>query len=326
MEGQLVLAEALAVEYNTNPQKILKLMDIGMADRAPLHVLFTINCEPPKSRFLKTGPESWEMSARSIEGFCIRLGRAGHRATLLSSLACVEEQTPLMEDVIKRGNEVGLFLHPPQIGDGRFKRYLGQYNADDQRSLIDHHAERFADHLGTRPRSFRGGHFSANNETYRVLFDLGFRQGSLSEPGRNLPNRAAVWIDAPTKPHYVSREQHHTPGDLPFLELPVTTDPDIEIARGVPYVLQIEAGTLEALHRPIIESYLERMAAEVSPFYILTFYTCNSIDFYNEENAHARTLELILDEIERLSERFKIVPVTMTHVHDLYREHGRQPA
>ena len=299
-------------------------MGTNMADRLPLYVLFTMNCEPPKSRTAKSGPDSWEMSARSIEGFCIRLGRAGYRPSLFSSLACVEEQTPLLEDVTKRGGEIGLFLHPPQIGDGRFKRHLGQYSADDQRSLIDHHAERFADYLGSRPRSFRSGHFSANNDTFRILFDLGFRQGSLSEPGRVLPNREAVWTNAPLNPHYVNQDQKIETGELPFLELPVTTDPEMEIARGVPYTLQIEAGTVEAFHRPILDAYFERMARQPKPFLNLVFYTCNSIDYYQEDNQHARTLELLLDELALLSERFTLMPVTMFQAHEFYRAHIRQ--
>ena len=291
----------------------------AMADKLPLYVLFTMNCEPPKSRTAKSGPETWEMSARSIEGFCIRLGRAGYRPTLFSSLACVEEQTPLLEDIIRRGGEIGLFLHPPQIGDGRFKHYLGQYSADDQRSLIDHHAERFADNLGSRPHSFRGGHFSANNDTFRVLFDLGFRQGSLSEPGRVLPKREAVWQNAPIDPHYVDSANKLAAGGLLFLELPVTTDPEMEIAQGVPYTLQIEAGTLEAFHRPILQAYFERMDKQPAPFLNLVFYTCNSIDYYDEENQHARTLELILDELALLADRFTIMPVTMFQAHEFYR-------
>ncbi|HEU5090547.1 MAG TPA: hypothetical protein VFT99_23995, partial [Roseiflexaceae bacterium] len=188
-----------------------------MTAKPPLHVLFTLNCDPAGSRTNAEAPPTWEHSSRSIEGFCIRVSRAGFRPTLFAALSCVEEQAPLLEELGRRGAEVGLYLHPPHIGDGRFKKYLGQYSADDQRSLIDYAAERFADQLGTRPRSFRGGHFSISNDTYRILFELGFRQGSLSEPGRALALRDAIWTNAPRDPHYVDKDNYLLAGVLPFL-------------------------------------------------------------------------------------------------------------
>jgi hypothetical protein len=290
-----------------------------MTVKPPLHVLFTLNCEPAGVRTNAEGPKTWEASGRAIEGFCIRVGRAGYRPTLFASLPCVEEQAPLFEELSRRGAEVGLYLHPPQIGDGRFKRFLGQYNADDQRSLIDYAAERFADQLGARPRSFRGGHFSANNDTYQLLFDLGFRQGSLSEPGRALTLREAVWTDARQDPHYVDPGNRLVAGDLPFLELPITTDPTNEMARGIPYALQIEAGSVEGLHREVIERELERFEREGVAFRALVFYASTRVDFYADDDKHAQTLEVILDYLEQLASQVEIHAVTAFAAHDHYR-------
>jgi hypothetical protein len=288
-----------------------------MAAQPELHIIFTLNCEPP-ARVGSDAPRTWEQSARGIEGFCTRILRAGQLPTLFAAPACVEEQDPLLEEAMRRGAEVGVLLHPPQIGDGRFSKSLGEYSAEDQRSLIDYAAERFADTLGHRPRSFRGGHFSASDATFRQLFELGFRQGSLSEPGRRLPMRRAVWEGAPQDPHYVDAEQHNRAGTLPFLELPVTTDPGNEIARGVPYTLQIEAGTVDALLRPTIETALERMEREQVAFRALCFYSCTRVDYYNDDDPHSKTLEGALDLIERLSGQYAIVPATIASAHDRF--------
>lgn len=290
-----------------------------MAGRQQLHVLFTINCEPPGEKNNSNAPRTWEQSARSIEGFGTRLLRAGYPPTLFVALTCLEEQEPLIEELVRRGAEAALYLHPPQIGDGRFSRMLGQYKPDDQRSLIEYAAERFTEILRVRPRSFRSGFFSANDATYRLLFELGFRQGSLSEPGRRLPVREAVWEEAPLDPHYVDPERKNRAGDLPFLELPVTTDPSAELARGLPYALQIEAGSVDGLHRPTIEGQLLRMEREATRFRTLCFYTTNRIDYYRDDNQHSQTIEGVLDLLEKLSEQYEIVPVTAASAHDHYR-------
>jgi hypothetical protein len=290
-----------------------------MTAKPPLHVLFTLNCEPAGNRANAEAPPTWEWSARAIEGFCLRIIRAGYRPTLFASLACAEEQAPLFEELSRRGAEVGLYLHPPQIGDGRFKRNLGQYSAEDQRSLIDYAADRFADQLGSRPRSFRGGHFSASDDTFRQLFDLGFRQGSLSEPGRSLKLREAVWQDAPPDPHYVDPSNRLVAGDLPFLEIPVTTDPSTELARGVPYSLQIEAGSLEGLQREVVTKQFERFEREHVAFRALVFNATTRTDYYNDADKHSQTLEQVLDYLEQLASEHELHTVTASAAHDHFR-------
>lgn len=290
-----------------------------MAAKPHLHVLLTINCQPPGVRASPDSPRTWEHSARAIEGFCLRTIRAGYPPTLFAAPACVEEQAPLFEDVIRRGAEVGLFLHPPEIGDGRFARYLGQYSAEDQRSLIEYAAEKLTETLGLRPRSFRSGFFSANNTTFRQLFELGFRQGSLSEPGRRIASRDAVWEGALADPHYINPEDRLRAGTMPFLEIPVTTDPSAEITRGIPLSLQIDAGTLDALLKPTIERNLERMEREGVAFRAICVTTTTRIDYYSDSEKHTQTLESLLDWLETLTERYDVTPVTAADAHERFR-------
>src|SRR3954452_15873418 len=167
-----------------------------MSDKPFLYILFTMNCEP--SAGIPTGkqkrptqhPQTWEQSARSIEGFCNRLSSMGYPATLFVSAACAEEHGPLLEELAARNIELGLYVHPPTLEGSRnprFPRHLGNYTAKEQRALIESATERFYDALGSRPHSFRSGAFSASDATFQVLYELGFRQGSLSLPGRDLP-------------------------------------------------------------------------------------------------------------------------------------------
>jgi hypothetical protein len=290
-----------------------------MSIKPKLHILLSMNCEPPRSKVNIEAPKTWDFGCRSIEGFCIRVNRAGYIPTLFVSSECIEEQEPLFEDFAKQGAELGLLMHPPQIGDGRFKKCLGHYSADDQRTLIDYAAEKFADKLGARPQSFRGGLFSANDATYRVLFDLGFRQGSLSEPGRQISRFESIWVDAPHDAHYVNPEQKHRAGSLPFLELPVTTDLHSEVVKGVPLTLQLTMGTFDALLRPTIEYALERMEREQTTFRMLCVAAANRLDYYADNDLPSQSLEELLDMFEALGEQYEIVPVTAASAHGHYR-------
>jgi hypothetical protein len=290
-----------------------------MTDRVPLHILMTLNCDPPGSKGSIESPRTWELSSRAIEGFSTRVIRAGYVPTLFVAPQCVEEHDPLLEELARRGAEIGLYLHPPQIGDGRFGKSLGQYNADDQRALIDYGAERFADVLGSRPRSFRSGHFSASDVTYRQLFELGFRQGSLAEPGRQVAIREAVWLGKPHDPHYVDPDQKLQAGTMPFLEVPITTDLEGEVAHGVPFTLQIDAGPINTLLQPTIERSLARMQREDVAFRVLCFYTSNRFDYYDETNPQTQKLEALLDELEALDEQYELIPLTLSGAHERYR-------
>src|SRR5215211_3177524 len=124
-----------------------------------LYILFTMNCEPvagrsSKQQSLTQPPQTWEQSARAIEGFCDRLQGMGYPATLFVSAACAEEHAPLLEELAERKIELGLYVHPPTLEGSRnprFTRYLGNYTADDQSALIASATDRFYDALGSRP-------------------------------------------------------------------------------------------------------------------------------------------------------------------------------
>lgn len=290
-----------------------------MPERITIHVLFTLDCESIAIRAAKDGPRSWEQSARAIEGYCNRLLAAGFPATLFLAPQCVIEHTPLLEELADRGVELGLYLNPLQLDDGRYRSFLGSLPAQTQRDLIDRAAERFADAIGTRPRSFRPSKHSANADTYRLLYDLGFRQGSVAQPGFLLPRLGVEWEHVPHHPRYVDATNHEQVGDLPFLDVPVTTDPDQRQINNLPYELRVDAGSLDALHQPVVERAIERMDEDGVAFRTLCFTADNRPAYDKADDRHAETLEAILDYLETLGARYDIVPLTLAGAHERYR-------
>ncbi|MBN1640679.1 MAG: polysaccharide deacetylase family protein [Anaerolineae bacterium] len=201
---------------------------------APLYVAFTMDCERIAAESPPGGPVSWELSERAIRGYCEALLAHGCPPTLFLTPECAARHAALLEGLAARGVELGLHVHPQSLGDGRYERYLGEYDPGGQREILDSAADPLAQATGARPRSFRPGNFSASDATYPLLYHLGFRQGSVSDPGRCSPQYAAEWVGAPPDPHYVDPTDRLRAGNLPFLEVPVTTDPARRRPNGFP--------------------------------------------------------------------------------------------
>jgi Polysaccharide deacetylase len=291
-----------------------------MNDKPLLHILFTMDCEPVTRRAVKTGPKTWALSARAIEGFCDRLSNASYPVTLFVSAGCVEEHSPLMEELIGRGIELGLHVHPPSLDPERYTRHLGECRVNEQRAIVEEAIERFYDAIGMRPRSFRSGDFSANDATFQVLYELGFRQGSLSIPGRDLPRDAACWTGAELDTHYVDPSDRLRAGDLPFLELPVTSDPNNFYRQGHPSDLCIENSTVDDWHRPLIEQHLARMSTMNVAFKTLCLYTHSGLAYYQDDDKHSVTVERLIDYFDELAERYELIPTTLAGAHERFRQ------
>lgn len=290
-----------------------------MTTRLTIHVLFTMDCESIAIRTAKEGPRTWEQSARAIEGYSNRLLRAGYPPTLFLAPQCAVEHTPLLEELAGRGAELGLYVNPLQAERVSYRNFLGTLAPEAQRRLIDEAAERFADAIGVRPRSFRPCKHSASDETYRLLYDLGFRQGSIAQPGFVLPRIGVDWEHVSHHPRYVDSRHHERSGDLPFLDVPVTTDPDQRQITNLPYELRIDAGTFEALHQPVIDRAIERMIEDAASFCALCFTSDNRPAYDNDDDKHSLTLESILDYLEALRERHRLVPTTLAGAHERFR-------
>jgi hypothetical protein len=160
--------------------------------------------------------------------------------------------------------------------------------------------------------------FSASDATFGIFVELGFRQGSVSSPGRRVPKHGADWTGAERDAHYVDGSSRLRRGSLPFLEIPVTTDAD-QVRRGVSADLGVENGTVESWHRPLIEAQLARMEAEPVAFKALCFFTRNFFAYNAAGDNVASTLDQIIRCVDSLRERYDVIPVTAAGAHAAYR-------
>ena len=192
-----------------------------------INVILTMDCEPalfecsPLAIELSgTGPATYQFGESSIRGYVETADREGYPVTLFAHPEVAVAQTALLLELQDAGACLGMHLHPYKFDTVRYPKDLGAFTAEQQTELISAASEVWSDALGQHPRFFRGGVFSANDATFGVLVELGFEGGSLSCPGRVLPEAMAIWAGAELYPHRANLSFRHIEGDSDFIEIP----------------------------------------------------------------------------------------------------------
>ena len=204
-----------------------------------VNVIFTMDCEPtlfecsPLAIELSgSGPATHEEGERSIRGYVEAAGREGYPVTLFAHPEVAVAQPGLLHELQAAGACLGMHLHPYKFDTVRYPRDLGSFTPDQQAELIAAASNVWSDALGQHPRFFRGGVFSANDATFGVLLELGFEGGSLSCPGRTLPEAMAIWAGAELYPHRANLSFRHIEGDSDFVEVPISVDTTRPMEKG----------------------------------------------------------------------------------------------
>ena len=159
---------------------------------------------------------------------------AGYPVTLFAHPEVAVAQPGLLLELQEAGACLGMHLHPYKFDDARYPRDLGYFTAEQQTDLISSASKVWSDALGQHPRYFRGGVFSANDATFGVLAELGFHGGSVSCPGRVLPEAMAIWAGAELYPHRANLSFRQIEGDSDFVEVPISVDTSRPMERRGP--------------------------------------------------------------------------------------------
>lgn len=287
-----------------------------------LFVTFTMDCERVQAyAYGLEGPVSWEMSESAIRGFAEVLGVRDLLGTFFVVPETAHKQRSLLLELEERGFELGMHYHPQLYRQAGYSDFLGGYSYEEQMKLLQEAREDWAQAFGRLPTSFRSGNFSANDATFRVLYELGLRQGSMSAPEREVTYYRAVWRGAPFYPHHAHPNFRLIEGDLDFYEVPVTVDPDP--ARRVwegtsAFELRIELSGAEG-HFLTIDRRVSEMVEKEVPIKILVSITHNMFDYGNRSDAHRKTLEAVADYVRTAAERseLEVVPATIGRMHQV---------
>ena len=178
-------------------------------------------------------------------------------------------QPGLLLELQREGACLGMHLHPYKLKGGRWHWDLGSYRADEQVELITEAIKAWSDAIGQHPSYFRGGVFSANDDTFGVLVELGFQGGSVSCPGRVLPSAFAVWAGAELYPHRAHLGFRQAEGASDFVEVPISVDVTRPTDQGDRHEVGFEWPYVPSRRYDlgaVVRNVLDRAAEDSPPF------------------------------------------------------------
>jgi peptidoglycan/xylan/chitin deacetylase (PgdA/CDA1 family) len=280
-----------------------------------LFVTWTMDCETIQEESAATGgPATWELAARSMRGYVEALAARGQRATLFLIPRLAEGLPEVVRDLGAAGADLGLHMHP-QTTDFGYSEHLGLLPAATQRTLLAKGRDRVAAVTGQAPTSYRSGCFSATWETFPILTDLGFTQGSVTLPGRNQPGLGAVWANDPPCAHWRGGAAGRA-----FLELPTAAALD-EIgphreAPCDPRHLRLERDGLADWGPGLIRDLVRWQIEHDWWLKSVVVMTHNTRCYDDPNDPYRRNLELIADAIAATAQDFglELTPATLAQV------------
>jgi peptidoglycan/xylan/chitin deacetylase (PgdA/CDA1 family) len=281
-------------------------------------ILFTlqVDCEATQSSLRDAA-----LGERAVRGVAELLAETGMKATFAVIPSDLRASAGVYRELASQGHEIGLHVHPAEQG---YEEFLGVYGYDQQREIIRSAADEFANLMGHRPLSFTPGYFSANDYTFQVLEELGFKHGTVSLPTRDLPQCACVWGHAPLDAHYPHRYNRCLSGEVDFVEIPPTIDPDSRLWGGAhPQDLRVELVDAKNHWYTISKSVERQISAAASiPVKYLKATTHNVFAYDDRSDFRRQTLAGIVRASREICAQrgVEIVPATTAEIARQYRQ------
>lgn len=263
-----------------------------MNDAPTFFLACTMDCEATQPAV-----QDPDLGRRAATGYAEILEREGLKGTFYSIPSELRTHASLYRDLEKRGHEVGLHLHPADQG---YEEFLGVYGAEMQEKIIREAADIFAREMGRRPAAFCSGYGSGNDHTCPVLEKLGFRHGAVGIPTRVLPECCSVWAGMPLDVFYPHRYFRTLPGDVDFVQVSTTVDPDSRMWGGKhPQDLRVELVDAKN-HWYTIRKAVQRQLRERPPVPYVSITTHNTFEYSDPKDFRRQTLEKTIAHAKKI--------------------------
>jgi hypothetical protein len=279
-----------------------------------LHFAVQIDCESTQHAICDPA-----LGERSIRGLGEVFAETKTRGTFLVIPGDIEAHAAIYRELERAGHEIGLHIHPKDMGYGEF---LGAESAETQRKALSEAMDRFAQAMGRKPLSFCPGYASANDFTFGILEELGLRHGMVSVPTRNLPQCACVWGNSSLDPRYPHRYNRVLNGDVDFVDLPPTVDPDSRMWGGAhPQDLRVELVDAKN-HWYTMDKSVRRQLSQHTPVNQLHAVTHNIFDYSDPKNFRRETYVGMVHAARQIAAREKLEfqAATLADVAAAFRE------
>ena len=263
------------------------------------HICWTMDCESSHPNIADV-----DLGENAIRGFAEILESQGARGTFFLIPEEVRPFASLLAGLHARGHEIGLHVHPQS--SGYRSDYLGAYSRAEQEEIFRRAGGEFESVLGFRPQSCRPGYCSANDATFPLLSELGYRQTSASMPGRRMTSLASNWSGAPLFAHYANPVNRFLEGGLDLVEIPISVDWESQIWGGL-HCQDLRVEFTDAKnHSFLIEKVMNRQVSETLPLRCLVILTHNLFRYADQGDFRRQTMLGMLAAITRSAQKLGV--------------------
>ncbi|EKF20622.1 polysaccharide deacetylase family protein [Nitratireductor pacificus] len=278
-----------------------------------IYVAVTMDCEPLRDQGIRnaSGPVTWRESELSIRGYDRIAREYGFPVTYFQHPEVALAHADLMRELERGGACIdGLHLHPWKFDRERYNAHFGGLSASDQCAILSEGSALFRHAMGKRPKYFRPGTFSANDDTFRILSELGFVGGSVSAPERNFVSLNAIWNGAPRDPHRPDANFRQRIGALPFANVPLTSDfSSLGELNGRAYFRDLRPDyddTPEGFRR-VVANVISQVRERKPLLPVVNMVTHNDNPYSDPDNQVTRNYRTILEAIHAICEAAGVV-------------------
>jgi hypothetical protein len=269
-----------------------------------VHILITMDVEPVKLEENWTGPDNPEISERYIRSYWELSREYGYTPGFFIHPESARLHGKLFNTYKTEGASLGLHVHSTKFHYPDNTYEFGYYDASAQEEIVSAASWEWEQAIGFKPVYFRPGAFSANDATAPVLAKLGFRGGSLSIPGRIWPERYCVWAGALPYPHRTHRAFRCAPGEMDFIDIPLSVDFSGPVSRGGYFCYQdLRPSARRTSAEDTLLHIIEQIKNDKPEVPVIQVITHNDQPFNDPDHESRRRLETVLRSIGPLCER-----------------------
>jgi len=303
-------------------------------DREHLYFCYFVDCQTPT----KPGgapDQTWEIAEKAVRGVAEIFAERDliHALGFCSEPEVARHQAPLFDEMARMGAwqalhfQVRGYLPPGANEEYPRDRTLAEYDRDEQECAIWIARDDWEQSMGRRAQDFGACCAQANDHTFAILHELGFRQCYCSVPGRYNPAAGQMWWGAFPHSHHVSSRSRLVCGDLDLYEFPLnrTLAPANAVpGEFVPNDLRAEREWTFDDAMAIAEASVRDMLWREHPILYLHVPTHNTWDATDRSHPRRKAVETTIDVAYALAEKLDLtlVPATLQEMHERADELG----
>ena len=299
-------------------------------NREQLFFLYFMDCQTPG----KPGggrDQTWEIAERAVRGLYELFAERGlvHGLGFCSEPEVARRQAGLLNEMAGSGCwqalhfQVRGYRPPGAAEDYDWRRPMTWYDYEDQLEAITLAKDDWEQAMGTTADSFGACCAQANDYTFPILAELGFRQCYVSAPGRWNPSPEVghLWHGAFPHTRHCSSRSRLVPGELALYEFPITRGLE-QIPAGPPGTWTVKDCRAEAElsfgeTMALCEASVRDQMRRDHPVLSLHNPTHNTWDVGDRASGRRRAIETTIDVGYALAEKLglTLTPCALSELH-----------